>query len=284
MGKLLGKSGFAVGRVFCIPFLGGGYGYGYTTAVFSGSIFCNILDLLDDQPTADCGRFVDSPILIYDLQAGTDFEPLGLKKRPPYEPWFYLDCAMPGQVAPKCRYVRMGLPPRQVDILGIQPDRVLSIAEAERIPKVATVFSPGNTGMVEVLVKRLRMTGMDFLDEWEQGLVSSGRSVGTRRASKARSSASTQSRSAASSESNNPVVHISMPIKGEFPNAAQQRFMARISRMVTQAGLVVTDSGAGLGAMDLHVSGQASKTALLRQVRTLVSSVAGDRVVRCRLE
>jgi hypothetical protein len=94
------STGFAPGRVFVVPLLGGGYAFGYATALYEASMFANILDHISDSDSPPSAP-EEYPVALYDLQIGADFAISDPSRGG--ESWRWCDVAVPGPVAPRNR-------------------------------------------------------------------------------------------------------------------------------------------------------------------------------------
>lgn len=161
--------GLEVGRVFVIPLLGGGFGFGVITFVDrSIGMFCDVFDALadDPEPPAD---LASRPRLLRDRWFGAE-----LQLRPGSgtgERWRPTAVSMPG-VAPSTRWYLTGGPPRpyfRKDLYRELPPEPVDPAETGGLLRLSARFPPYLTAEVEVGLKRLDLTPDAWIAAWRAG-------------------------------------------------------------------------------------------------------------------
>ena len=243
---------FVPGRVFLVPLLRGGYAIGYVTHRVPRSVtLVTILHLVLDHPSPGAEDLRAGPLII-DMMSGADF--VGPKLHPELA-WSFTALKMPMPVQVTRRFVKMGLPPKRKDLLGILPDTPLSAADAEKLPALGTTFPPGNTAQIEVALRRIDAPWVLYAREW----------------------AAEQSVGRAPPPASNTMarrVRLSLPTRGRFPTKAEMKTRERLERAMRERRIgVVSDVGAGLGSMDLTVERVEESTDLLQDLRRLLAEL-----------
>ena len=160
---------YAPGKVFCIPFLNGGYGFGVITFyVEEIGLFSSIYDYLGDSPKPPAD-LADKPFILEDSYGGMEFmiRPKHVAQRG--AKWTFTKLRVE-DVAPKQRWYLMGSPPRsfrRTDIFRELPDVPLSEEEAADYARMETRFPPYRAAAFEVAIKRLDQTPEALIEAWQ---------------------------------------------------------------------------------------------------------------------
>jgi len=233
--------GFATGRVFVVPLLGGGFAFGYATAQLSPSVFVNIFDHVSDNDTLP-SNLAELRVELYDLQIGGEFRIMDATREG--DEWRWCDERVQAPIAPRNRYVQMGLPPRRIDVLGEEPDRPLTPEQAKGVPFLGFRFAPYTVALIEVALKRLDGTPKDLINSWR-----------ARPPSKA-SSATRRAGAKTKKDSPKPnAVHIEVRLRGKgLPTSSDLDLRHRLEAHIAKQKLgAIVDAGGGFGLMDVVV-------------------------------
>jgi hypothetical protein len=254
------------GALFVVPLLGGGHAFGYVTAVYNGFAFCDVFDHVQD--SADVPADIEQkPLALKDVQVLGEFTLKPARKAG--GPWKVRGTTS-RHVLPHNRYVRMGLPPRRIDVVREQPDSPLTSAEAEKYPMLASRFPPYTTALVEVTVKRLAMTPEALIAAWRQGKVSAPPEAEPEAKPK---------KSAKKSAAQSGSLHVRIKLDhAGFPSESELAARHRLEDAIREADLgAISDAGAGQGHMDVHVKANAATTE--KAIKALIKKLKLDAVV-----
>lgn len=227
------------GAIFVVPLLRGGYAFGYVTAVSDSFVFCDIFDHVQETPEVPDG-IEGKPTAITDLQVLGEF-----KLKPAQKvggAWAATGKVMSHPVRPHNRYVRMGLPPRRIDVLAQEPDAPLSSSEAENYPKLASRFAPYAAATIEVAVKRLSMHIDKLIEEWKQDGSPASPESSTKR-----------EKGAVAAGDSVLVIAIELGHEG-LPSKSDIALRHKLEDAIVALKLgVVTDAGGGGGRMEIRI-------------------------------
>jgi hypothetical protein len=229
--------------------LRGGYGLGYVTHNIPRDVtLVTILDVLLTVPTPSAKDLLADPLIV-DMMSGVDF--IGPKNHPNLA-WVLTSLKMPLPVQLTKRFVKIGLPPKRKDLLGILPDTPLSSEEAERLPTLGTTFPPGNTAQIEVALRRLDTSWVLYARAW-----ASEQAAGTTPPAPPHATARK--------------IRVSLATRGSFPTNTELKKRDRVERAIRERRIgIVGDVGAGLGSMDITVESAGGSSDLVQDLQRLL--------------
>jgi len=227
-----------IGRVFVAPLLGGGYAYGYGTANVLGYLYSNIYCYVGTEPTPP-KDICSKPVQIHDLIVGEEFTLT--PSMDAGEKWQFTAMTVPEVPKPRHRYVRMGIPPRRIDILGEEPDVPLKEeTEVNKYPKLSKDFAPYPAALIEVTLKQLDMTPDELVEQWDASPSKKKKRKRTSRRSEKASTGST--------------VHIEIRSSSKgFPTPDELETRQSVEDALSERKLAkILSAGAGFGVMDIY--------------------------------
>lgn len=230
-----------VGEIFSIPLLGGGFGFGYTTAERHAIRYCDIIDFLGDSPVPPA-NVRELPVVLRDLTAMDEF--YLPRNSTQGERWRTTGLGIDRPVRPQERYIRMEMPFRRIDLLNEEPSVPLSPEDFKEYRVLSVSGAPHAAAVVEIAIKRLDLTPQQLIDKWRARELPPPRSVLPGR-----------SKPKAHKSKRTTTFHVAMSLgSNDFPSPAQLATRHAFEDLVIERKLgKIVDAGAGGGVMDVFV-------------------------------